>query len=92
MRSSFLSKDVLTEFEGRGDEIHVLPLSFSEFVTVYDGSKEDAFDAYSIYGGLPAVALMATDEQKTNYLTTQLNNIYLKDIITYQSEKTVSNF
>jgi hypothetical protein len=54
----------MTEFEGRGDEIHVLP----------------------------AVALMATDEQKTNYLTTQLNNLYLKDIITYQSEKTVSNF
>ncbi|NLG03594.1 MAG: ATP-binding protein [Clostridia bacterium] len=79
--SRFLSKDILTEFEGRGDEIHVLPLSFSEFFSVYDGSKEEAFDDYSVYGGLPAVALMGTEEQKVSYLTTQMKNLYLRDII-----------
>lgn len=79
--SKFLSKDILTEFEGRGDEIHVLPLSFSEYFSVYDGSKEEAFDDYSVYGGLPAVALMATEEQKAAYLTTQMQNLYLRDVI-----------
>ena len=79
--SRFLSKDILTEFEGRGDEIHVLPLSFSEFFSAYNGSKEEAFDDYSVYGGLPAVALMTTEEQKVTYLTTQMNNLYLRDIM-----------
>lgn len=79
--SKFLSSDILTEFEGRGDEIHVLPLSFSEFFSVYDGSKEEAFDDYMVYGGLPAVALMKTEEQKSNYLITQIENVYLRDII-----------
>lgn len=79
--SKFLSKDILTEFEGRGDEIHILPLSFSEYYTFKGGEKADAFDDYSVYGGLPAVALMNTDEQKTNYLITQINGIYLRDII-----------
>lgn len=79
--SKFLSKDILTEFEGRGDEIHVLPLSFSEYFSVYDGNREEAFDDYSVYGGLPAVALMATEEQKAAYLTTQMQNLYLRDVI-----------
>lgn len=79
--SKFLSKDILTEFEGRGDEIHVLPLSFSEFFGAYKGTKEEAFDEYMVYGGLPAVALMPTEEQKTKYLSTQIDNLYLRDII-----------
>lgn len=79
--SKFLSKDILTEFEGRGDEIHVLPLSFSEFFSVYKGNKDEAFDDYSVYGGLPAVALMPTEEQKSTYLETQMQNVYLRDII-----------
>jgi len=79
--SRFLSHDVLTEFAGRGDEIHVLPLSFSEFYDSYDGSIEYAFDDYMVYGGLPAVALMKTPEQKAIYLKSQLQNVYLKDII-----------
>lgn len=79
--SKFLSSDIITEFEGRGDEIHILPLSFSEFYSVYDGSKEEAFDDYMIYGGLPAIAIMRTEEQKSNYLITQIQNLYLKDII-----------
>ncbi len=79
--SKFLSRDILTEFEGRGDEIHVLPLAFSEFFSAYEGSKEEAFDDYMVYGGLPSVALMKTDEQKIAYLTTQIRNVYLRDIV-----------
>ena len=79
--SKFLSKDILTEFEGRGDEVHVLPLSFSEYYAFKQGDKSDAYDDYSVYGGLPAVALMTTEEQKTNYLISQMKNVYLRDII-----------
>ena len=79
--SKFLSRDIITEFEGRGDEVHILPLSFSEFYNFRGGDKNDAYDEYSVYGGLPAVALMATDEQKSTYLISQMQNLYLKDII-----------
>ena len=79
--SRFLSTDVLTEFAGRGDEIHVYPLSFSEFYSNYEGNLDYAFDDYMIYGGLPAVALMETPEQKESYLNIQLQNVYLKDIV-----------
>ena len=78
--SKFLSKDILTEFEGRGDEVHVLPLSFSEYYAFKDGDKSEAFDDYSVYGGLPAVALMSTEEQKSTYLISQMKNLYLRDI------------
>ena len=79
--SKFLSSDVLTEFAGRGDEVHVLPLSFSEFYANYKDGLDYAFDDYMIYGGLPAIALMVTPEQKMSYLKTQLKNVYLKDIV-----------
>ncbi|MDU5324920.1 MAG: AAA family ATPase, partial [Peptoniphilus harei] len=79
--SRFLSKDVITEFAGRGDEIHVMPLVFSEFLQTFDGDKEDAFAEYQVYGGLPAGALMKTDEDKMNYLKGQLENVYLRDIV-----------
>ena len=79
--SKFLSKDVITEFAGRGDEIHVMPLVFSEFLQTFDGDKEDAFAEYQVYGGLPAGALMKTDENKMNYLKGQLENVYLRDIV-----------
>lgn len=79
--SKFLSSDILTEFEGRGDEIHILPLSFSEFYSAYNGTKEEAFDEYMVYGGLPAIVSMQTDEQKGNYLITQMKNVYIKDIV-----------
>lgn len=78
--SKFLSKDVLTEFAGRGDEVHVLPLSFSEFYACYE-NKEYAFDDYMVYGGLPAVVQMKTEEQKSTYLKTQTKNVYLNDIV-----------
>ena len=79
--SKFLSKDIITEFEGRGDEIHVLPLSFSEYYAYKQGDKSDAYDDYSVYGGLPAIALMSTEEQKTNYLISQMKNVYIRDIV-----------
>ena len=79
--SKFLSSDVLTEFAGRGDEIHVLPLSFSEFYANYQDGLDYAFDDYMIYGGIPAVTLMKTSEQKSSYLKTQLQNVYLKDLV-----------
>ncbi len=79
--SRFLSRDILTEFEGRGDEIHILPLSFSEYYAFKQGEKDEAFDDYSVYGGLPAVALMTTEEQKSTYLISQMRGLYLKDII-----------
>lgn len=79
--SKFLSKDILTEFEGRGDEIHILPLSFSEYYAFRGGDKSEAYDDYSVYGGLPAVALMETEEQKSTYLISQIQKLYLNDII-----------
>lgn len=79
--SRFLSRDILTEFSGRGDEVHILPLSFSEYYAFRGGDKGEAFDDYSVYGGLPAVALMATEEQKMTYLITQMQSLYLRDII-----------
>lgn len=78
--SRFLSKDILTEFEGRGDEVHVFPLSFSEYYAFKGGDKSEAFDDYSVYGGLPAVALMPTEEQKSQYLISQMQNLYIRDI------------
>ena len=79
--SKFLSKDVITEFAGRGDEIHIMPLVFSEFLQTFNGDKEDAFAEYQVYGGLPAGALMKSDEDKMNYLKGQIENVYLRDII-----------
>lgn len=79
--SKFLSKDVITEFAGRGDEIHIMPLVFSEFFQNYDGDKEDAFAEYQVFGGLPAQALMKSDEDKMNYLKNQLSNVYIRDIV-----------
>lgn len=79
--SRFLSSDILTEFEGRGDEVHVFPLSFKEFVGAFSGTTEEAFEEYKVFGGLPAILSMRTTEQKSAYLNTQLNNVYVKDIV-----------
>lgn len=79
--SRFLSSDILTEFRGRGDEIRVYPLSFAEYVTGYDGTEEDAFNDYMVFGGLPRILSFTTDEQKSKYLTDLFRETYLKDII-----------
>ncbi|MDE7283469.1 MAG: ATP-binding protein [Lachnospiraceae bacterium] len=79
--SKFLSSDILTEFRGRGDEIRVYPLSFSEYLSAFDGTEEDAWLEYMTYGGLPRILSMQTDEQKSKYLTDLFEETYLKDII-----------
>lgn len=79
--SKFLSKDVITEFRSRGDEIHVFPLTFKEFMQVYDGDMYRGFADYIVYGGLPLISTMKTESQKVNYLTNLFNETYLKDII-----------
>ncbi len=80
--SKFLSTDVLTEFAGRGDEVRVYPLTFSEYYSCHEEDGFDyALDDYMTYGGLPALLGMITEEQKMSYLKTQLNNVYLKDLV-----------
>ena len=79
--SKFLSSDIVTEFRGRGDEIRVYPLSFSEFYSVFDGSEEKALNEYYTYGGLPLTVISKTDNSKTNYLKTQKDNVYINDIV-----------
>lgn len=79
--SKFLSKDVVTEFRGRGDEIHLFPLSFNEYYTAVGGDKRDAWKDYYTYGGLPQVLLTESDEKKINYLTDLYELTYLKDIV-----------
>ncbi len=78
--SKFLSSDIMTEFRGRGDEIHIYPLSFAEFCSAYDGSVQRAWQDYFTYGGLPLVASMSTDEQKSDYLIRLFKEVYMKDI------------
>ena len=79
--SKFLSSDIVTEFRGRGDEIRVYPLSFSEFYSVYEGSEEKALSEYYTYGGLPLTVISKTDNAKINYLRAQKDNVYINDIV-----------
>ena len=79
--SKFLSHDIITEFRGRGDEVNVRPLSFSEFVSAYEGDKSDALAEFMDYGGLPELTKLKTDEQKASYLTAIMETTYLRDVI-----------
>lgn len=79
--SKLLSTDVLTEFRGRGDEVRVRPLGFSEFMQVYQGDVYHGWADYVTYGGMPLVAFMSSDEQKARYLENLFEETYLKDII-----------
>ena len=80
--SKFLSSDIATEFRGRGDVIHVNPLSFAEFYSAYkNGDKYDAWDEYSTYGGMPMLLGLETDEEKAEYLNNLFKNTYIRDII-----------
>lgn len=78
--AKFLSKDIITEFRGRGDEIHISPLSFKEFYSTYNGLKEEAWKEYCLYGGLPKVLEYKTDEDKVAYLKNIFEETYLTDI------------
>ncbi len=79
--AKFLSKDITTEFGGRGDEVHMYPLSFSEFMTVYDGNKYDGWNEYITYGGIPLVVLAETEEQKMALLDNLFKETYISDIV-----------
>ena len=79
--SKFLSRDIVTEFRGRSDEIRVFPLSFSEFYSVFDGSIDDAWNEYLTYGGMPLIINQKTPERKSNYLQNLFDLTYKKDII-----------
>ena len=79
--SKMLSTDVLTEFRGRGDEVRVHPLVFSEFMQAYNGDKYDGWLEYYTYGGLPAILERKTDEQKAKYLEQLFAETYIKDIV-----------
>lgn len=78
--SKFLSKDIITEFRGRGDEVHVYPLTFREFMQVYEGDEYHGWADYVMYGGLPLTVTMRTEEQKIQYLTRLFEETYIKDI------------
>lgn len=79
--AKYLSKDIITEFRGRGDEIRVYPLSFNEYYSVVGGDKRDALNNYMYYGGLPQILTMVTHEQKSSYLSNLFLKTYLTDII-----------
>ena len=80
--AKFLSKDVITEFTGRGDEVHMQPLSFAEFMSVYKGDKYDGLTEYMLYGGIPMVVLREGEENKSLMLKRLFDEIYIKDIET----------
>lgn len=79
--SKMLSSDILTEFRGRGDNIHVHPLSFAEYYSAVGGDKEDAFEEYAFYGGMPLILSRPDDNAKMKYLSTLFSEVYLKDIV-----------
>lgn len=77
----FLSKDVITEFRGRGDEVHMYPLSFAEFMSVYPGTKQDGWNEYMLYGGIPLVLEFTTPDQKVSFLKSLFEETYISDIV-----------
>lgn len=79
--AKFLSKDIITEFRGRGYQIHVSPLSFAEFMSVYEGDREDGWNEYLLYGGLPPVVLLKTEEEKVKLLDSLLSETYIIDVV-----------
>ena len=79
--AKLLSKDIITEFRGRGDEIHVYPLSFKEYMSAFGGDQYEGYEQYSIYGGLPYTLAYETDNERSNYLKNLFEETYFRDII-----------
>ena len=79
--AKFLSKDIITEFRGRGDEVHMYPLTFAEFMSVYDGEKADGWRDYVLYGGIPLILTFTTPDQKGDFLKSLFEETYISDII-----------
>ena len=90
--SKFLSSDVITQFRGRGDEIRVYPLSFSEYMSVYQGSQDDAWDDYFVYGGLPLILTMEEVEDKVEYLNSLFQKVYISDIVERHNVRNKAEF
>ena len=87
--AKFLSSDIITEFAGRGDEIHMYPLSFSEFMSVFDGDKYEGLSQYMLYGGIPLVALRDTPQDKAVLLENLFSEIYIRDIVQRNSVRNI---
>lgn len=79
--AKLLSRDVIIEFRGRGDEIHIYPLSFSEYMSVFDGDRYEGYEQYSIYGGIPYTLSFDSDVERSNYLKSLFEEVYINDII-----------
>ena len=79
--AKFLSKDIITEFRGRGYQIHVATLRFAELMSVYEGDRADGWNEYLLYGGLPPVVLLKTDEEKVKLLDSLLAETYIIDVV-----------
>lgn len=88
----FLSRDIITEFRGRGDELHMQPLSYAEFMEGYEGNQYDGWNEYVLYGGLPPVVLLPTPEQKIELLKNLFKETYINDIIGRHSIKNKEEF
>ena len=78
--AKFLSKDIITEFRGRGDEVHMYPLTYSEFMSVYDGDKQEGWRDYVLFGGIPLVLGFETADQKSDFLKSLFEETYITDI------------
>lgn len=78
--AKFLSKDIITEFRGRGDEVHMYPLTYSEFMSVYDGNKQEGWRDYVLFGGIPLVPGFETADQKSDFLKSLFEETYISDI------------
>lgn len=90
--SKFLSSDLVTEFRGRGDEVRIYPLSFREYVSAYNGSTDEAWDDYFMYGGLPLILTRENDEDKAEYLTNLFKKVYISDILERHKIKNEEEF
>lgn len=90
--SHFLSTDVVTEFRGRGDEIHLFPLSFSEYCKGYNGTTDQAWKDYYTYGGLPLILTFDTDKKKEDYLNNLYKSVYLVDVLERHKIKNMGEF
>lgn len=90
--SHFLSTDVVTEFRGRGDEIHLFPLSFSEYCEGYTGTTDNAWKDYYTYGGLPLILTLDTDKKKEDYLNHLYKSVYLVDVLERHKVKNMGEF
>ncbi len=90
--SHFLSTDIVTEFRGRGDEIHLFPLSFSEYCEGYNGSTDQAWKDYYTYGGLPLILTLDTDKKKEDYLSNLYKSVYLVDLLERHKIKNIGEF